>query len=77
MLPLVHWYFRWAPHQGSQLLPNAAAKPCPEGASVLSSWFSRRVAAGRSSRLSCRVLPDAKRPGEQVILQFLDNSKAL
>ena len=23
MLPLVHWYFRWAPHQGSQLLPNA------------------------------------------------------
>src|SRR5262245_14553438 len=26
---------------------NAAAKPCPEWASVLSSWFSRRVAAGR------------------------------
>ena len=25
------------------LEPNAAAKPCPEGASVLSSWFSRRV----------------------------------
>jgi hypothetical protein len=25
MLPLVHWYFRWAPHQGSQLLPNARA----------------------------------------------------
>jgi hypothetical protein len=24
MLPLVHWYFRWAPHPGSQLLPNAA-----------------------------------------------------
>ena len=46
---------------------NAAAKPCPEGASVLSSWFSRRVAAGRSSWLSCRVLPDAKRPGERQV----------
>ena len=37
--------------------PNAAAKPCPEGASVLSSLFSRRVAAGRSSRLTPSVLP--------------------
>ena len=30
MLPLVHWYFRWAPHQGSQLLPNAAPQLRPE-----------------------------------------------
>jgi hypothetical protein len=25
MLPLVYWYFRWALHQGSQMLPNAGA----------------------------------------------------
>jgi hypothetical protein len=50
-------------------MPNAPAKPCPEGALVLISWFSRRVAAGRSSRLSCRVLPDASRPGERSAIE--------
>ena len=54
----------FTPKHDSMHGTHAAAKPCPAGASVLSSWFSRRVAAGRSSRLSCRVLPDAQRPGE-------------
>src|SRR3989442_1365961 len=57
------WLLRVESVRCAVLTPNAAAQPCPEGASILSSWFSRRVAAGRSSRLSCRVLPDAKRPG--------------
>lgn len=26
---------------------------------------------GKDSRLSCRIFPDAKRPGKQVIKQFL------